>query len=141
MLKFVNNMFYSSGSDVRRVYDYSFQWTKDHQTAEQLNGLRFSCDKVADDALKRLEEISEQQTANSADIAGSIPRPDLISILQENSKNDMILEKLWTEVCTVPDWVDWDQIGRGQDVLYRYALPLLTGFFFHAFFGINVSIW
>jgi hypothetical protein len=29
---------------------------------------------------------------------------------------DEVVNRLWKEVNTVPDWVDWDQIKRAQDV-------------------------
>jgi hypothetical protein len=32
------------------------------------------------------------------------------------SREDEVLTKFWNEVHTVPDWVDWDQIKRAQDV-------------------------
>lgn len=138
MLEGVSNLLFSRNKDLRRVYGYTFQWTKNHRTAEQLRPLKFSCDELADKALKRLQEISQQRSAfGDAEEPG--PKHDMVNILLENLQRDPILSEFWKEVTTVPDWVDWDQLGRGQDVLYRYALPLLTGFFFHAFFGINVS--
>ena len=139
MLEGISDMLFSSNQDLRRVYGYTFQWTKNHRTAEQLRPLKFSCDELADKALKRLQEISEQHSADLNTTEGPPTKHDLVNLLLENSRKEPVLGEFWKEVSTVPDWVDWDQLERGQEVLYRYALPLLTGFFFHAFFGINVS--
>ena len=52
---------------------------------------------------------------------------DLYAILKENYENDVILRELWEETHTVPEWVDWLQIERGQKFLYRYLVPNLVG--------------
>lgn len=36
---------------------------------------------------------------------------------------------------TVPDWVDWEQIARGQDVFYRYGGANLTGLAYQSLLG------
>ena len=41
-----------------------------------------------------------------------------------------MLEKLWTHVNTVPEWVDWEQAKREQEFFYRYAAPAITAFAF-----------
>ena len=52
---------------------------------------------------------------------------DLYVLLRENAANNQVLGALWKEVNTVPVWVDWPQISRGQEVFYRYGGPALTG--------------
>ena len=63
------------------------------------------------------------------------PSRDLYAILRDNRKGDPLLEKFWDEVSTVPDWVDWDQIARGQDVFYRYGGATITGLAYQSLLG------
>ena len=60
---------------------------------------------------------------------------DLYELLRDNAEKDEVLGKLWKEVNTVPPWVDWEQIARGQDVFYRYGGPNLTGLAFQSLLG------
>ena len=60
---------------------------------------------------------------------------DLYALLQQNFINDDVLGQLWAEVNTVPSWVSWDQIARGQDCFYRYGGPVLTGLAFQSLLG------
>lgn len=60
---------------------------------------------------------------------------DLYALLRENALNDEALGLLWAEVNTVPSWVCWDQIARGQDCLFRYGGPVLTGLAFQSLLG------
>lgn len=48
-----------------------------------------------------------------------------------------MLEKLWTQVDTVPEWVDWERVGRGQEFFYRYAAPTITGFAFQGLLSLT----
>lgn len=64
-----------------------------------------------------------------------LPRRDLYALLEEHRASDPKLSELWTEVNTVPAWVDWEQIERGQDVFYRYGGPALTGLTFQSLLG------
>lgn len=43
----------------------------------------------------------------------------MYSVLKEHHGADSVLQELWEEVNTVPEWVDWAQIERGQEFLYR----------------------
>ncbi len=52
---------------------------------------------------------------------------DLYALLKEHASSDEVLGKLWNQVSTVPDWVDWDQIARGQRVVYQYHGQMLSG--------------
>ena len=45
------------------------------------------------------------------------------------------MKKLWDQVNTVPDWVDWEQIQRGQDTFYRYGAAAITGLAFQSLLG------
>jgi len=45
------------------------------------------------------------------------------------------LGRLWESTMTVPPWVDWTQLERGQLVFSRYLIPILVGFGFQGFVG------
>ena len=67
--------------------------------------------------------------------AAKPPSRDLYVILREHKDEDELLQQFWTEVNTVPPWVDWDQIARGQDVFYRYGGACLTGLAYQSLLG------
>jgi len=69
-------------------------------------------------------------------VAVPAPERDLYIPLRDNPNKDPVLEKLWTQVNTVPEWVDWEQVKRGQEFFYRYAAPAITGF---AFQGLSIQ--
>lgn len=104
-------------------------------TPEQMHPLKFSYDVLGEECLDRLDEISpptsgelprNQSRIPSKGNGESGPKRDLYSILKEHASEDAKLGELWEEVNTIPAWVDWDQIARGQDVFYRYGGAALT---------------
>ncbi|KAK8087043.1 hypothetical protein PG994_002017 [Apiospora phragmitis] len=60
---------------------------------------------------------------------------DLFKLVKEHANRDEKLQKLWSEVNTVPEWVDWDQIERGQNVFWRYGGPCVTTLMFLSLLG------
>lgn len=64
----------------------------------------------------------------------------MYAVLRDYHDQDDVLNRLWNEVHTVPDWVDWAQIERGQKFFYRYAPANLMGFMLQAFVGENSSV-
>ncbi|GAA84522.1 tat pathway signal sequence [Aspergillus luchuensis IFO 4308] len=56
-------------------------------------------------------------------------------MLKDHAKDDRKLSELWAQVNTVPDWVDWQQIKRGQEVFFRYGLPILNVLNFESLLG------
>ena len=112
-------------------------------------------DYLGDEALKRLnvlpgnrsglqdidEKFSKQfvlPTDSDEKVARSSKR-DLYALLRANAQTDEVLGKLWMEANTVPLWLNWDQVARGQDVFYRYGGPALTGLAFQSLLGGLVS--
>jgi hypothetical protein len=80
----------------------------------------FTYDSLADECVQILNKIPTN---------GDPDRPfkkDLYGLLRDHADEDPKLQELWTQVNTVPEWVDWDQIQRGQDVFFRYGLPILN---------------
>jgi hypothetical protein len=55
-----------------------------------------------------------------------MPRRDLYTLLRDHASEDEKLGQFWNEANSIPGWVDWDQIARGQDVFYRYGGVALT---------------
>jgi hypothetical protein len=98
--------------------DYKIKWTSQHQSAEELRGLTYTYDEVATQALDELYKIGSPAEEKYG--------LDYYKLLKTNATNGGKIEELWNQVNTVPSWVDWDQIERGQKVYFRYAGPAST---------------
>ncbi|KAL9123276.1 MAG: hypothetical protein Q9187_000184 [Circinaria calcarea] len=136
----------SRDEHTRTYWGYTFQLTDLHLTQEQSKPLKFSYDRLGEQALERLNDISPPPRSalprNSSKYAEGIsetpnnsPKRDLYLLLRDNSAKDDVLGALWEKVNTVPSWVDWAQIARGQEVFYRYGGPCLTGLAFQSLLG------
>lgn len=138
--------------EMREAWGYRFKWTKDHQTPEQYDYLKHSCDTLGEDCAVLLNEMypperenpksqQDRQGSNgtSHDGAKSEERAskwrDLYELFCEHHTEHPKLQELWGEVNTTPEWVDWDQIARGQDVLYRYGGAAFTGLTYQSLVG------
>ncbi|KAI1486776.1 hypothetical protein F5X96DRAFT_681739 [Biscogniauxia mediterranea] len=60
---------------------------------------------------------------------------DLYGLLGEYAPKNEKTGKLWAEVNTTPNWVDWGQIERGQKVFYRYGGAIITTLTFVSLLG------
>lgn len=107
----IEHLFGPRGPDIRESFGYCFAWTPQHLTEPELEPLRHSYDKLADEANVRIQELRGKR--------------GIYQTLEEEHENDEVLGKLWKEVTEVPEWVDWEQIERGQEVFYRYALGMV----------------
>ncbi|KAK2002104.1 transcriptional regulator [Colletotrichum falcatum] len=123
--------------DVRVVGNYSFRWTKDHIPKEKTEHLRQTYDEVGAAAVARILEIHQRDLAEKPGGATHLSKLDLFAVLQEHHGRDEALGRLWDEVHAVPDWVDWEQLARGQRFFYRYAAANLMGFALQGFVGEN----
>jgi len=96
-------------------------------TEEQMNPLKFSYDVLAEECLNVLDEISPPVDASLPwnESKAKVDR-DLYALIRDNASKNPKLGELWDQVNAVPEWVDWDQIARGQDVFYRYGGVALT---------------
>lgn len=126
-----SNPFRKDDGDTRRAWGYTFQQTSDHLTPEQMHPLKYSYDTLGEECLNRLDEISpplDSSLPRNKKVPGEkdTPKRDLYALLRDHASEDSKLKELWTEVNTIPNWVDWDQIARGQDVFYRYGGVSLT---------------
>ncbi|KAI9640074.1 hypothetical protein NHQ30_011476 [Ciborinia camelliae] len=109
-----------------------------------MHPMKFSYDVLAEECLDRLDKISPPTSGELPrnrsrfpnDKKGEEnPKRDLYALLRDHSSEDEKLGELWKEVNTIPDWVDWNQIGRGQEVFYRYGGAALTGLAFQSLLG------
>lgn len=116
----------------RSVRGYDFEWTDKHYTAEELMPLRHQADDLALAVVERLFAIIAAQNPEKG-----AKRPDLYELLKENYPHDDVLRQFWEETHTVPDWVDWEEIEKGQAFLYRYLAPNITGIVLQGCLGEN----
>ena len=126
-------------SSTRTCWDYKFDISRDHLTPGQMNLLKYSYDTLGDEALKRLQVLSKRfskpESHNDPSSDTYKHSEDHYTLLKENANKDEVLRQLWKEINTVPTWVSWDQISRGQDCFYRYGGPMLTGLAFQSLLG------
>ncbi|KAF9575046.1 hypothetical protein EC968_004543 [Mortierella alpina] len=89
-------------------------WTKNHLPASKLEPLRCLGDPLADDALAALE-IKRGEDALEALLA--------YTAQPSNKQRSSAPQQLLTQMMTVPEWVDWDRLKRGQQVYCGTAMP------------------
>ena len=141
--------------EIHDVWGYKFRWTDKHQTEEELKPLLYSYDTLGTEVLDR---ILEYKAANGKSIVGPAGRDDLFETVKTIalSKEDEVVNKFWQEVNSIPEWVDWEQIKRGQEVkclvlllaplinllkvFYRYGEAMLIGGTFSSLLGGMVSL-
>lgn len=123
------------GEEWRRVWNHEFKWTSQHFSKDEIRPMMFTYDTVAEDALNRLDELSPPppRPAQNAGEGNGVPpgaeeekkRPqrDLVALIKEHAATDEVVGRLWKQANTVPEWVDWEQIERGQKVFLRYSGP------------------
>ncbi|KAI9664375.1 MAG: hypothetical protein M1831_002308 [Alyxoria varia] len=144
------NPFRRHTSATRQCWDYTFDITPVHPTEETFEPLKQKYDSLAEQCLSRLDEVSppprngllprqnsEIPAAKEKEQISS--KRDLYALLKKHgsssSEPNSPLSKLWLEVTTIPPWVDWAQIQRGQDVFYRYGGAALTGLAYQSLLG------
>ncbi|KAK3821707.1 MAG: hypothetical protein J3Q66DRAFT_427315 [Benniella sp.] len=88
-------------------------WSENHLPASRLEPLRRIGDELADKALEALK-IKAGQDAYKVLLA-YVSRP-------EHEQESPAPRLLMKQVMTVPEWVDWEQVRRGQQVFWRYCL-------------------
>ncbi len=58
------------------------------------------------------------------------PHRDFYKLLVEHKDSTRGSDSSGEKSTPFPDWVDWDQIDRGQQVFYRYAGPSIVSLIF-----------
>lgn len=132
--------FQKNSRDVHTAWGYTFEWTSEHQTKEQMRPLTLTYDRLASECLDRLDDLAGTEgdaekscTPNPSPVPCS--RRDLFALLEQRHATDPKLDVFWTEINTVPPWVDWVQIQRGQDVFFRYGMPCIVALTFQSLVG------
>ncbi|KAI9159015.1 hypothetical protein HJFPF1_07020 [Paramyrothecium foliicola] len=136
---------FPSHSDEVEYYGYRFRWSSRHRSAQELEPLRHTSDIIANAAIARIDELSpafeicfhgskkcHQQCARGT---AKRHRQDYFKLAKRYAKDGEDLSKFWDEVNTVPSWVDWDQIERGQRVFWRYGGASITALTFLSLLG------
>ncbi|GAA92701.1 tat pathway signal sequence [Aspergillus luchuensis IFO 4308] len=95
-----------------KIWNHSFKWTSDHIPAEGLQSMRYSYDVLGEECYLRLKQIVSKPSHGPTEQAPL--NPDLYTLLRDNYTQDKKLRKLWGQVHSIPDWVDWAQIERGH---------------------------
>lgn len=114
-------------------------------TPEQLDPLKHKYDVLGSEASEVLDALYPPPPPRAgwySKTKAENPQPDrdTYALLRDNIDKDAKLQKLWDEVNTVPEWVDWEQIQRGQDVFYRYAPAAVAGFAFQGLLATTVCL-
>lgn len=106
-----------------RKWSHKFIWTDKHLDPDTMRDLRHDYDHLGAVTLERLLTIKKEQNEKG----------DLYELLEQYRAGDDILSQFWHETHTVPEWVDWEQLARGQTFFYRYALANIIGFALQGF--------
>ncbi|EDO02867.1 hypothetical protein SS1G_05344 [Sclerotinia sclerotiorum 1980 UF-70] len=108
------NPFRRNDENTRNAWGYTFQWTPEHLTEEQMHPMKFSYDVLAGECLTRLDNISpptsgelprNQSILPDQKEGKEKPKRDLYALLRDHFSEDEKLGELWKEVNTIPDWV------------------------------------
>lgn len=122
------------------VGNYTFQWTDLHLSRQETDPLHYEYDRLGSEAVGKLQQIAKEKKGAAVAAAAEKGCPvayDMYAILRDHHAEDETLHSLWQEVHAVPEWVDWEQIERGQKFFYRYAIANLMGFALQGFVGEN----
>jgi hypothetical protein len=105
-------------------------------TMSHLASLRHQCDKHGDAVILAIQHRNRRETVEEG-----YPRQkqDLFTTLEASHSEDPIMESFWADTYTVPQWVDWRQLERGQRVFHRYISASIAGFVLQGFVGENSS--
>ncbi|KAF4984009.1 hypothetical protein FZEAL_714 [Fusarium zealandicum] len=120
-----------------KLGNYSFNWTDQHIPKERMDPLRHEFDELAANAVREIQQIYATEKAFAEQTGLPVAKLDLLDTLSQHHHSNDILSQLWQEVYTVPSWVDWGQLQRGQRFFYRYGLANMIGFAFQGFVGEN----
>ncbi|KPM40392.1 hypothetical protein AK830_g6189 [Neonectria ditissima] len=128
-------------NDARTIWGHKFHWTANHKTESEISHLLYSYDKLATDALDRLDVLSPPKSKSWKCPHGSGEgQRDLYALVHEHAATDELLGQLRDEISTVPDWVDWEQIERGQRIVYQFSGQILLGLLYKSLMG-GMGAW
>lgn len=107
------------------VWGHEFIWTNQHPQIEDIRNMLYTYDDLAIEGLNRIDAISPPGPKDGRKCP--LSQRDLYALLKEHSQSDEVLGKLWSQVTTIPDWVDWEQIERGQRLVFQYNGQMMLG--------------
>nr|pir hypothetical protein B5O22.200 [imported] - Neurospora crassa [Neurospora crassa] len=133
----------------KNIWGYTFNWTPSHLTSTDLHPLTLSYDKLTDDCLDEIDALgllssssSSSSSSKSSPSQNSHQCPlhhyqpiDFLHLLLTHHPSSPSLSTLWTHLTTIPAWVSYPSIVRGQAVFYRYVGPAITSLTFHSLLG------
>lgn len=110
----------SEEGDIQDIWGYKFRWTDLHLSEELLKPTRYSYDTLGEEVLERIRAQQKLKASSSGVLASQAagPKDDLYESLKTvaSEGQDELLSKFWDDMHAVPEWVDWEQINRGQEV-------------------------
>lgn len=110
----------------------SFLYPDHHLSPERLQSLRFVADSLADEALAALEEYSSTSPSSS-----SSSMQQTIDAFLENEivSKDERLVAFKRHLETIPHWLDYDLLRRGQIVYLAHSASASIGLLYYSLLG------
>jgi len=79
-------------------------------------------------SLDAMRLVSDDLADAALDVLQARPSDDCLDLLFKRKaaegQADAAVDAFLNQVLTVPDWVNWEQIRRGQEVFVRYNVPI-----------------
>ena len=114
------NPFRRRDENTRTLWGYTFQLTEDHLSEEESRPLKYSYDKLGEECLNILNELEPPTKSENVSTKTEVqdplkprrtkPKRDLYNLLESHVQDHPKLQELWTQLNTIPEWVDWDQV-------------------------------
>ncbi|KAJ3225550.1 hypothetical protein HK099_006584 [Clydaea vesicula] len=107
-------------------YEPVIQFSKYHKTEMELEKLRLIGDEICEKAVTFIETIKNSDISNSNCPLKFRNTLNLMRAHIENESNpNLDVVDFLSGVSTIPEWVDFSQIERGQFSLIKYSFPTL----------------
>lgn len=121
-----SNPFRRRDENTRTLWGYTFQLTEDHLSEEETRPLKYSYDKLGEECLNILNELDaatkSEDVSTKTEVQDPLkprrtkPKRDLYQLLESHVQDHPKLQELWTQLNTIPEWVDWDQVWHMSDL-------------------------
>ena len=113
---------------VQSRYGFVWKWSPLHPTKAEIQKMLYSYDELAAAVLDRLDVLSPPPQSKTWQCPhGGKGQRDVYELVQKHAHEDEVVGKLWDEASSVPEWVDWDQLARGQAVVRQYYGQIILG--------------
>lgn len=120
-----------------------FSWTSFHKTQEELERLRHIGDDVCDNAVAFIEKWKAQEPCQPRDTldamfqyleTGKLSK----GVESSTAPSAAIVDNFLTK--TIPHWVCFAQVERGQHVFWKYSTPHLLDLLFALVGGLGAPV-